>query len=386
MKLLMNQQGLLMKLVPHQELMKPPHQVVILDDGVEDPLSYKQVMNDVDKDQWVKAMDLEMKSMYFNSVWELVDLPERVKSIGCIWIYKRKRDLAGKVQTFKARLVAKWFTQREWVYYEENFSPIAMLKSIRILLSIATFYDYEIWQMDVKTGFLNGNLEESIFMSQPEGFITQDRKKSFGTKKKLRTTKYNNLVSRAPKHVWTKEKEDTLVECLMELVSTEGWKSDNGMFRPGYLTQLSHPIMKGLLNKPFPYYDELAYMFGCDRAMGRFTETLADESKKLVRYEGFDMPDGNEEFSSTYNQGIHMSQEDVRISRPTMRQTVRSDRADRRGREETSGRVSLKSYIWPLSVQMTNSGRLSSGLHAPLPKTPMFARNSYAYCVRCQPK
>ena len=85
-------------------------QVVILDDGVEDPLSYKQAMNDVDKDQWVKAMDLEMKSMYFNSVWELVDLPEGVKPIGCKWIYNRKRDLAGKLQTSKARLVAKGYT------------------------------------------------------------------------------------------------------------------------------------------------------------------------------------------------------------------------------------------------------------------------------------
>ncbi|TYK04057.1 gag/pol protein [Cucumis melo var. makuwa] len=101
-------------------------QVVITDDGVEDPLSYKQAMNDVDKDQWVKAMDLEMESMCFNLVWELVDLPEGIKP-----------------------------------------------RSIRILLSIGTFYDYEIWQMDVKTAFLNGNLEESIFMSQPEGFITQ---------------------------------------------------------------------------------------------------------------------------------------------------------------------------------------------------------------------
>ncbi|KAA0037819.1 gag/pol protein [Cucumis melo var. makuwa] len=68
MKLLMNRQGLPMKFIPHQELMKPPHQVVIPDDGVEDPLSYKQAMNDVDKDQWVKAIDLEMESMYFNSV------------------------------------------------------------------------------------------------------------------------------------------------------------------------------------------------------------------------------------------------------------------------------------------------------------------------------
>ncbi|TYJ99632.1 gag/pol protein [Cucumis melo var. makuwa] len=135
--------------------------------------SGRVAMNDVDKDQWVKAMDLEMESMYFNSVCELVDLPEGVKPIGCKWIYKRKKDSAGKVQTFKARHVAKGYTHREVVDCEETFSPVAMLKSIRILLSIVTFYDYEIWQMDVKTAFLNDNLEESIFMSQPEGFITQ---------------------------------------------------------------------------------------------------------------------------------------------------------------------------------------------------------------------
>ena len=128
-------------------------------------------MNDVDCDQWIKAMDLEMESMYSNSVWTLVDQPNDVKPIGCKWIYKRKRDQTSKVQTFKARLVKKDYTQKEGIDYEETFSPVAMIKSIRILLSIATFYDYEIWQMDVKTAFLNGNLEESIYMVQPEGFI-----------------------------------------------------------------------------------------------------------------------------------------------------------------------------------------------------------------------
>ena len=148
-------------------------EVTIPDDGLEDPLTYKQAMNDVDRDQWIKAMNLEMESMYFNSVWELIDQPDEVRPIGCKWIYKRKRDHMGKVQTYKAQLVAKGYTQVEGVDYEETFSPVAMIKSIRILLSIATFYNYEIWQMDVKTAFLNGNLEENIYMVQPEGFIEQ---------------------------------------------------------------------------------------------------------------------------------------------------------------------------------------------------------------------
>ncbi|KAA0048103.1 gag/pol protein [Cucumis melo var. makuwa] len=140
---------------------KSEAQIAIPDNGIEDPLTYKQTMNDMDCDQWVKAIDLKMESMYSNSVWTLVDQPNNVKPIGCKWIYKRKRDQAGKVHTFKARLMAKGYTQKEGVDYEETFSPVAMLKSIRILLSIATFYDYEISQMDVKTAFLNGNLENS---------------------------------------------------------------------------------------------------------------------------------------------------------------------------------------------------------------------------------
>ena len=130
-------------------------------------------MDDPDKDKWLTAMEQEMESMYSNSVWELVDLPESVRPIGCKWIYKKKRGVDGKVETFKARLVAKGYTQKEGVDYEETFSPVAMLKSIRILLSIVAALDYEIWQMDVKTAFLNGYLDESIYMMQPEGFIVE---------------------------------------------------------------------------------------------------------------------------------------------------------------------------------------------------------------------
>ncbi|KAH9697148.1 hypothetical protein KPL71_023495 [Citrus sinensis] len=143
----------------------------ISDEHVQDPTSYNEALIDRDVEFWKKAMNQEMESMYSNKVWELVEPPNGVKPIGCKWIYKRKRGVDGRVETFKARLVAKGFTQKEGIDYEETFSPVAMLKSIRILLSIAAVLDYEIWQMDVKTAFLNGHLEENIYMQQPDGFI-----------------------------------------------------------------------------------------------------------------------------------------------------------------------------------------------------------------------
>jgi len=127
-----------------------------------DPYNYNEAIQDKDAEFWQKAMMYEMESMYSNQVWDLVKPPEGIKPIGCKWIYKKKRGVDGEVKTFKARLVAKGFTQKEGIDYERTFSPIVMLKSIRILLSIMAHFDYEIWQMDVKTTFLNGNLDECI--------------------------------------------------------------------------------------------------------------------------------------------------------------------------------------------------------------------------------
>ena len=87
------------------------------------------------------------------------------------WIFKKKTDADGNVTVYKARLVAKGSRQVQGIDYDETFSPVAMLKSVRIMLAIAAFYDYEIWQMDVKTAFLNGFLEEELYMMQPEGFV-----------------------------------------------------------------------------------------------------------------------------------------------------------------------------------------------------------------------
>ncbi|KAL0445936.1 UNVERIFIED_CONTAM: Retrovirus-related Pol polyprotein from transposon RE2 [Sesamum latifolium] len=112
-------------------------------------------MSNIDSDKWLEVMKSEMYSMGSNQVWTLVDHPKGVRPLGCKWVYKRKLGANGEVTAFKARLVAKGYTQRPGVDFEETYSPVAMAKSIRILLAIAACF-----------------VEEEIFMDQPEGFTT----------------------------------------------------------------------------------------------------------------------------------------------------------------------------------------------------------------------
>jgi hypothetical protein len=137
----------------------------------DDPATYDEAMMSPDSNKWHEAMKSEMESMYENQVWTLVELPNDRKAVENKWIFKKKTDADGNVTVYKARLVAKGFRQIQGIDYDETFSPVAMLKSVRIMLAIAAFFDYEIWQMDVKTAFLNGNIEEELYMVQPKGFV-----------------------------------------------------------------------------------------------------------------------------------------------------------------------------------------------------------------------
>ena len=132
----------------------------ILEESKLDPYTYEEAMNDIDVHHWVKVMKSELDSMYTNQVWDLVKASNGIKPVGCKWVYKRKRGIDGKVETFKVRLVAKGYAQKEGIDYDETFSLVTMLKSIRILLSIATHYHYEIWQMMSRLHFLMAILKK----------------------------------------------------------------------------------------------------------------------------------------------------------------------------------------------------------------------------------
>ena len=137
-----------------------------------DPVSFDQAMSGENSDKWLMAMKEELKSMDDNNVWEMTELPKDSKRVGCKWVFKTKRDSKGNVERYKARLVAKCYTQKDGIDYKETFSPVSRKDSLRILMALVAHFDLELHQMDVKTAFLNGDLEEEVYMDQPQGFET----------------------------------------------------------------------------------------------------------------------------------------------------------------------------------------------------------------------
>ena len=135
-----------------------------------EPQTYREAVTSSDGPQWKEAIKSEIDSILQNHTWELVDLPPGCKPLGYRWIFKKKMKVDGSVDKYKARLVIKGFRQKEGLDYFDTYSPVTRITSIRFVLAIAALRNLEIHQMDVKTAFLNGELEEEIYMEQPEGF------------------------------------------------------------------------------------------------------------------------------------------------------------------------------------------------------------------------
>ena len=112
-----------------------------------------------------------MKSLISNRTWKLVDLPSGCKTIGCKWVLRKKLESGGSIDKYKARLVAKGFKQKADLDFFDTFYPVTRIIYIRLLIAIAAIFDLKIHQMDVKTAFLNRDLEEEIYMDQPKDFV-----------------------------------------------------------------------------------------------------------------------------------------------------------------------------------------------------------------------
>eukprot|EP00253_Pinus_taeda_P013648 PITA_13648 len=127
----------------------------------------------------------EMESLQQNEVWDLVELLAGRKPIGRKWVFKKKMNVEGKVEKCKAPLVEKGYSQVSRIYFGDIFSPVAKVASIRLLLSVATAFDFEVEQMDVKIKFLHDNLEKYIYMKQPKGSMMKGKKELDSKSKKV---------------------------------------------------------------------------------------------------------------------------------------------------------------------------------------------------------
>jgi len=142
--------------------------------AVQEPTTIAEAQED---ERWVEAMDLEYDSIMKNHTWDLVDRPTKRKVIGTKWVYKAKYKSDGSLEKYKARLVAKGFAQVEGFDFEETFAPTTRMTTIRMVLAMAAEKGWPVYQMDVKSAFLNGNLEEEVYVEQPSGFVIPGSKR-----------------------------------------------------------------------------------------------------------------------------------------------------------------------------------------------------------------
>lgn len=126
---------------------------------------------------WAQAMKDEMSALEKNHTWDVTSLPPGKKPIGSKWVFSVKQNEDGKVQRYKARLVARGYTQTPGVDYQETFAPVAKMNSIRVILSCAVTLDWELHQLDIKNAFLHGDLKEEIYMAFPPGFVKRGQEK-----------------------------------------------------------------------------------------------------------------------------------------------------------------------------------------------------------------
>nr|GFB07230.1 ribonuclease H-like domain, reverse transcriptase, RNA-dependent DNA polymerase [Tanacetum cinerariifolium] len=151
---------------------------------VEDELrNFKEALKD---EKWIEAMKVEIESININNTWKLTTLPKDHKAIGLKWEFKMKRDANGEILKHKTRLVAKGYIQEHGIDFDEVFTQVARIKTIRLILALAAYNKWEVHHLDVKSAFLHGDLKEEVYVSQPNDFIkTEDKGKVYRLRKAL---------------------------------------------------------------------------------------------------------------------------------------------------------------------------------------------------------
>lgn len=140
--------------------------------GIDEPTNFKQAAMEP---AWKQAMEAEIEAIKKTNTWQLTELPPGHKAVGLKWVFKLKRDENGEVVKHKARLVAKGYVQKQGIDFDEVFAPVTQLETVRLLLALAAKHGWEVHHLDVKSAFSSGELQETVFVSHPEGFIKEGK-------------------------------------------------------------------------------------------------------------------------------------------------------------------------------------------------------------------
>jgi len=212
--------------------------------------------------KWDNAMDEEMVALDANATWELVALPEDKKAIGCKWVYKIKDNADGSMSKYKTRLVAKGYAQTYGIDYEETYSPIAKMTTIRTIITMAIAKRWSLHQMDVKNVFLHGDLHEKVYMEQPPSYVDQT---------------HPNLVYRLKKALYNlKQAPKAWLDKIGQYFVTSGFQTSNADFSL-YVKKTDHGIVIIVI-----YVDDLI--------ITRDSDANIFELKKLLKQK-FEMKD-----------------------------------------------------------------------------------------------
>ncbi len=249
---------------------------------INEPTSYTEALLSAQASEWKKAIGKELETLNSKGTWSIIPRPSGIKPIGNKWTFKIKRDENGRITKFKARLVAKGFTQKFGIDYLETFSPVIKFTTLRILFCIAAHKDYEMHQIDITGAFLNGKLNEDIYMDVPEGVPHQQSEVC-----RLHKTLYGLKQS---SREWNKEFVDGILKlgliqskydpCLFTLKNSEGV-----LYITVYVDDIvlisnnNHLIswFKSSINKKFEMTDqnELHWLLGMKIERNRSKKTIS---------------------------------------------------------------------------------------------------------------
>ncbi|GKV20502.1 hypothetical protein SLEP1_g30621 [Rubroshorea leprosula] len=219
-----------------------------------EPINFNEAAKD---EKWRKAMDEEMNAIKRNDTWELVTLPQGHAAIGVKWVFKEKKNSKGEVERYKARLMAKGHKQQHGIDYEEVFAPVARLETIRLIISLAAQNKWKIFQMDVKSAFINGSLEEEVCVQQPLGYVVKGEEK-----KVLKLKKALSGLKQAPR-AWN---------CRIDRYFQE-----NGFVKCPYEYALYVKVSNGGILIVCLYVDDLIFTGNNPRMFEEFKRAMSNE-------------------------------------------------------------------------------------------------------------